>query len=223
MCAFLAIFALSNSILMQSLQSLGPVPIDSGALSFIVGKYKSPKDKISYMVGKGEIIRLKKGLYVASSKILGQTLNKELIANHIYGPSYISLESALAYYGLIPERVYLTKSITLKRSKEFKNELGVFEYITVPDNYYPIGITQEKVAEKYNYLIATPEKAICDMIVTTPGLQVRTMKSMLQYLENDLRIDREDWEKLNPTIIAECIASGCKKVELTQLFNLLTK
>lgn len=42
-----------------------------------------------------------------------------------------------------------------------------------------------------------------DMIVTTPGLQVRTMKSMLQYLEDDLKTDREDWKKLNPTIIAE--------------------
>lgn len=208
---------------MQSLQSFGPIPIDSGSLSSIIGDYKSPKDKIAFMEEKGEIIRLKKGLYIVSPKILQKPLNKEIMANHIYGPSYVSLESALSYYGLIPERVYVTKSITLKRSKEFKNELGIFDYITVPEDYYPIGITQEKVDEKFNFLIATPEKAICDMIITTPGLYVRTMKSMLQYLEDDLRIDRETWKELNPDIIAECIATGRKKVELTQLYKLLTK
>ena len=61
------------------------------------------------------------------------------------------------------------------------------------------------------------------MIVTTPNLQVRTMKLMLLYLEKIQRIDRDDWKKLNPTIIAECIASGRKAVELTQLYKLLTK
>lgn len=208
---------------MQSLQSFGPIPIDSGSLSSIIGDYKSPKDKIAFMEEKGEIIRLKKGLYIVSPKILQKPLNKEIMANHIYGPSYVSLESALSYYGLIPERVYVTKSITLKRSKEFKNELGIFDYITVPEDYYPIGITQEKAYEKFNFLIATPEKAICDMIITTPGLHVRTMKSMLQYLEDDLRIDRETWKELNPDIIAECIATGRKKVELTQLYKLLSK
>jgi predicted transcriptional regulator of viral defense system len=80
------------------------------------------------MEKRGEIIRLKKSLYVVSDKISRKSVSRELVANHLYGASYISFETALAYYGMIPERVYTVRSMTTKRAKNFTTLLGNFEY-----------------------------------------------------------------------------------------------
>jgi predicted transcriptional regulator of viral defense system len=70
--------------------------------------------KIANLEQTGKIIRLKRGMYVVSPKVTRQLLSVELIANHIYGPSYVSMESALRYYGLIPEQVYVPGSYSRK-------------------------------------------------------------------------------------------------------------
>lgn len=64
-----------------------------------------------------------------------------------------------------------------------------FDYISAPKDYYPIGICQEIVIDRYAYLIASPKKETCDMIMTTPGLRLQSVKAMKIYLEEDLRID----------------------------------
>lgn len=78
------------------------------------------------------LISLKNGLYVPgpASKVARPELM--LIANHLWGPSYVSMETALSYWGLIPERVYETTSDTVKRSRMFKTELGRFSYRNSP-------------------------------------------------------------------------------------------
>ena len=115
---------------MEALTQLGNIPIDINVLKSLLVTYAKPANKIEAMVNDGTLIRLKRGLFVVSPKISGQRLSTELIANHIYGPSYVSMESALRYYGLIPESVYLTRSMTLKRSKEFNGvEMTKDEFI----------------------------------------------------------------------------------------------
>lgn len=99
------------------------------------------------------------------------------------------MESALRYYGLIPEQVFTTRSMTTNRSKKFENTIGHFEYVKVNDGYYPIGIKQQIVENNYTYLIATPEKALCHMITTTPQLRIQSDKALITYLEEDLRFD----------------------------------
>ena len=91
---------------MKSIEQFGIIPVDFAALATVFDSYKFPKDKISNLVKKGDLIRLKKGSYVVSPKIHNQSISNELIANHLYGPSYVSFESALSFYKLIPERVY---------------------------------------------------------------------------------------------------------------------
>ena len=167
------------------------------------------------------MIRLKRGLFVVAPMVHSQPLSKELIANHIYGPSYISLQTALSFYGLIPERVHTVCSMTTKRSSSFINPLGNFDYITVPAAYFAIGIRQEIVNNNYAYLIATPEKALCDMIVETKGLKLQSIKAMQNYLEEDLRIDLSVIEHYDIDIINQCIELGSKKRELTLLYKLL--
>ena len=203
------------------LNQFGIIPFDTAALKAALDDYQSPKDKITTLEQSGLLIRLKRGLFVVSPMVHSQPLSKELIANHIYGPSYISLQTALSFYGLIPERVHTVCSMTTKRSSSFINPLGNFDYISVPAAYFAIGIRQEIVNNNYAYLIATPEKALCDMIVETKGLKLQSIKAMQNYLEEDLRIDLSVIEHYDIDIINQCIELGSKKRELTLLYKLL--
>ena len=206
---------------MNVLEEFGIVPIDFPALVTVLGDYKYPKDKVSKMEGKGELIRLKKGLYVVAPDVHHMTISKELIANHLYGPSYISFENALSFYQLIPERVHTIRSLTLKRARNFSTPIGNFEYVSAKKNYFGIGIRQEIVNDRYAYLIASPEKALCDIIYATPGLRLQSVKAMQVYLEEDLRIDLSAIETFDTEIVRQCMVTGRKKTELTQLCKLL--
>lgn len=209
---------------MIKLNQFGVIPIDYNTLVTSLGKYKSPKDKVARMEKEGEIIRLKKGLFVVTQKVHLQTLSRELIANHLYGPSYVSCETALSFYGLIPERVYMTKSMTMKRSKNYQTSMGNFEYLSVNEDYFAIGIRQEIVENKYAFMIATPEKALCDLIISTKGLKIQSVKAMQIYLEEDLRMDISAVQNFNKEIIGQCNSkSNKKKTELTQLLKVIER
>ncbi len=200
---------------MESLSSLHNIPVNSAVLKTFLGNLKYPKNKISDMEKRSEIIRLKKDLYVNNNV----AISKELISNHLYGVSYISLETALAYYGIIPERVYAVRSMTTKRAKSFSTPLGNFEYKTVPADYFNIGLRQEIIENQYAFLIASPTKAICDMIVATPNLRIQSVKAMQKYLTEDLRIDVEVLKNLDKEIVRECVEVGKKKNELGLLLD----
>jgi predicted transcriptional regulator of viral defense system len=90
---------------MKQLKNFGIIPFTRGALTQMLKEYSSPNDKISSWLANGDIISLKKGLYVVSEMHREQKLNLEIIANQIYGPSYVSLDWALQFYGVIPEKV----------------------------------------------------------------------------------------------------------------------
>lgn len=197
------------------------IPIDYATLVNVLDEYRSPKDKIANMEKQGQLIRLKKGLFVVAPQVSKTEISRELIANHLYGPSYISLETALSYHRLIPERVFSVRSATTKRAKQYTTPLGEFEYKTVADDYFSIGIQQGFTENKNVFLIASPEKALCDMIVLTSGLRLQSVKAVKTYLEENLRIDWSEKKEWNTEIIRECIATGKKKTELTQLLKLL--
>lgn len=206
---------------MKALRQFGIIPIDYATLHPVFDHYKSPKDKIAGLAKRGDLIRLKKGLYVVSPEINELELSKELIANHLYGPSYISLESALSYYGMIPERVHVTRSVTYGRAKQFSTPLGLFDYVSVPADYYSIGVRFEIIHEQYAWMVATPEKALCDMILATHGLRLQSVKAISDYLLNDLRIDFSVLETYNTEIVKQCLFAGRKKTELKQLLKFL--
>lgn len=206
---------------MVDLTHFGNIPIDYATLVAVLNQYRSPKDKIAALEKKGQLTRLKKGLFVVNPKISHCEISRELIANHLYGPSYVSLESALSYYKLIPERVYHVRSVTVKRAKQFTTPLGFFDYKTVPDTYFSIGIHQEKTESESVFMIASPEKALCDMIVLTSGLRLQSVKAVRSYLEEDLRVDLSEKRVWSTEIIRQCIEVGKKKNALMQLLKLL--
>jgi hypothetical protein len=204
---------------MERLKKIGIIPIDKAVLYSLYGDLKQPKDKVSELERKGLVIRVKRNLYVVSPKVHNLEISRELVANHLYGPSYVSLESALSYYGLIPERVYAVRSVCTKLHKKYDTPLGVFEYLKMPENYFSIGINQEKADDSATFLIASPTKALCDLIVATPNLRLQSVKAMQKYLTEDLRIDLEAIKNLDKSVVEQCVEAGKKKkLEILEKF-----
>ena len=208
---------------MGALEQLGVIPVDYAVLRTLFAAYKFPKNKIASFEKEGKLIRLKKGMYVVSPDVSGELLSVELIANHLYVPSYVSMESALGYYGLIPERVVAVRSATTGRSRKFENSVAAFQYVSVKENYYSIGITQRMVDDKYAFLIASPEKALCDLIVTTPHLNFQSVKAAGTNLEDDLRLDMQAFAAMDKELIKQCAAVGQKTKALGFLLKFLSR
>ncbi len=207
---------------MKTLSEFGNTPIDFAILKSLFSDYKSVHNKISELEKSGKIIRLKKGMYIVSADVSGQLISEELIANQLYGPSYVSMEYALRYYGLIPESVYIVKSMTTKHSKEFRNSLGTFQYTGCSKEYFSIGIRQE-IKGVTSFIIASPEKALCDLIINTPNLNLRFQKDILTYLDEDLRFDMDALYQMDKSIFEQCIKVGKKKATIMNLLKLLQR
>jgi hypothetical protein len=133
----------------------------------------------------------------------------------IYGPSCISLDFALHYHGLIPERVEAVTSVTSGRGRRFTTPVGLFIYRQVPPRVFPIGIDQVQLESGASFLIALPEKALADKIQDDRGTGIRSQDEMRRYLTQNLRIDAESLEKLRTetlSILAE--RHGSRKLRL---------
>jgi len=205
---------------MDPLALLGNIPFSTSAIADVYPSLNSINDKASNLENSGKIIRLKRNLYVLSPSVSGKLLSLELIANHLYGPSYVSMESALRYYGLIPEAVQNVTSITIKRGKDFQTPIALFRYTHCAKEYFNIGIRTE-INENYSFLIACPEKALCDLIVTTSGINYRFQKDILNYLGNDLRLDMDEFSKMDSNIFTECAKVGKKSQMLLTIAKIL--
>lgn len=199
---------------------VGNVPFDLSVLQSIFPNCKHISDKARDLEAEGRIVRLKKGLYVASQLETGIPISRELVANHIYGPSYISLHTALRHYGLIPEFVYQVRSITTKQSRNFENQIAYFHYQNCTFEYFPLGIRMEQ-NENYSYLIATPEKALCDLIAFTPKLQFRSMKDIGGWLEQDIRFDMDELASFDEDILQQIAGLSRKRNSITTLISFL--
>ena len=153
--------------------------------------YSNKNNKISRDIRDGKLFKIVTGLYETSPTTPGY-----LLAGSIYGPSYISFEYALSYYGLIPERVSTITCATFdkKKKKVFNTSFGTFTYRDIPPLAYPEEIIL-KTEDNYSYQIASPEKALCDKLYTLKPLN--NYSNLENMLFNDLRIDKENFNKLN--------------------------
>ena len=168
-----------------------------------VHEYSRPRMKISRMLAKGDIIRVKKGLYILGESFRRRPFCRELLANLVYGPSYISLEYALHYHGLIPERAEILTSVTCGRSRTFNTPVGTFSYRMIPLEAFRIGMDRVELDDGRSFLIAVPEKALADQIVADRGAGITTRKELHDYLLASLRIDHIMLQELNSAWLAE--------------------
>ena len=138
-------------------------------------------DAVRTATSKGYLIHLRRGVYLIGSPYRRDRCHPFEAAQTIYGPSYISFESALSYHGWIPEAVYCVVSATTERSKTFKTPLATFEYLHTPRKNFFANVMKEG-----DILIAEPWKAIADMIYDR-----RKTWSKLADLSDDMRIELE--------------------------------
>ena len=203
---------------MGPLANIGNVPFDINVLSSLFPSCSHITEKARALVDSGKIIRLKKGLYIASEQESGKPFNRFLISNHIYGPSYVSLSAALRHYGLIPERVHTIQAVTTKHSREFETPLGLFRYTGCPDEYFHIGL---KIMHEHdvNFLVATPEKAICDLINFSKGISLRFVKDVRTFLEDDIRFEMEALAYMDIEIIKRCAQHSRRQKSIENLIK----
>lgn len=160
--------------------------------------YSRPREKISAWLKSGDLVRVKKGLYVFGGDAKKSPYSLEVLANLIYGPSAISLSYALAFYGMIPERVSTITSITPKRYKKFETPVGNFVYTYLHPDKYSIGIRLESTSIQQQFFIASPEKALCDQIhLIDKHLVFKKIEDMEFYLFHDLRIEQASLQKMS--------------------------
>lgn len=202
-------------------KEIGNTPIDFATLAAFFPEYKSKYNKISALEKEETLLRLKQGLYVPTSQASGQLLSEGLIANHLYGPSYVSLQYALRYYGLIPEHVYTVSSVTIKRSRVFQNSLARFEYVHTNEEAFSVGLRIEKTASGSSFLIASPEKALCDLIADISYLNLRYRNEILIWLEEDIRFDMDELFRFDTSILREYAKVGKKKNMINQLIQII--
>jgi hypothetical protein len=184
--------------------------------------YARPRDKITDLLRKGVVIRVKKGLYIFGQQFRKRPFSKEILANLIYGPSYISLEYALQFHGLIPERVEAVTSVTTGRSRRFNSPVGLFTYRSIPLSAFRTGMDRIEIGEGRAFLLAVPEKALADKIYLERGLGIRSQKMMSVYLENDLRIDQADLIRLKSETLDD-IAQRYRSKKIQLLSDLIRR
>lgn len=187
------------------LKKYAGVLLTAATLRDELAHYESPHDKRASLVKSGELIRLKQGCYCVSPKVSGVALDQGAIANQLYGPSYLSLEMALAHYELIPEAVMGMTSVVTGRSKRYITPIGWFTYQNIPESLFGLGVRTEN-----GHLIASPEKALCDYLYTRSNLRITSPKTLASYLEEDVRFDFDEFKDYDRSVFSAFAASGYK-------------
>ncbi|MDR3695488.1 hypothetical protein [Mucilaginibacter sp.] len=206
----------------QAIRSYARQPLTHQLLLSLLKGYKSPNDKISSLLNDGVLTGIKKGLYIAGPMLKANKPEPFLMANQILGPSYISLDSALSYYGLIPERVYEITSVTVKASRKFVTEMGLFSYTHLLLPYYAFGIQQQILSDEEYVMIASPEKALFDKVITTSGLVLRSKKHALEYLVENLRMDEDSLKDFDADSMSSWLQDAPKKQSLSMIIKAIT-
>jgi len=142
-------------------------------------------------IASGEIIHIRRGLYCLAPKYQKRCINLCALAQHVYGPSYISLESALSWHGWIPEAVYTITSASFKKSKEFNTPLGLFSYDRIPQKLFYTEVKRLTDESKNVFLMASPLKALADYVY------VRQKDwTGIDPVINNLRVEPEEFKQV---------------------------
>lgn len=198
-----------------------PVDIpDSQWLQDYFRDYANPRARIARLVRQGMLYRLKRGLYIRAAGA-SDVFIQGRAANRIYGPSYVSFVYALRWYGLIPEHVEHITSATFNRGrrKRYDTPVGSFFYQDVPVRAYPLGIGF--VGDRHRrFLMATPEKALCDELYRISG--IRSINGIKALLFQNLRLDPDEFSRLDRKALLH-FAAGYHAATLNTLTKFLRR
>lgn len=188
----------------EVLEILGDEPVFSSSL--LLAGTRDPQDlrrQLSRWVNTGKLIQLRRSLYILADIYRKKNAHPFLLANRMKDASYVSLQSALGYYGLIPEYVPVVTSVTTGRPEKLETAAGNFIFRHIKKRFFS-GYVSERVVDGQSVFIASPEKALLDLIYLTPGADDKAWLSELR-LQHTERLDEK---RLN----ALATASGSEKL-----------
>lgn len=149
------------------------------------------RNNLTRWVKKGYLIRLRQE-HFAFSEYKGKTDYALYFANRIYRPSYISLHTALAFYGMIPEAVVQITNVTSLKTTSFTNDFGEYSYRNVKESLM-FGYELKPIADNRTMQFATPEKALLDLLYLYPFYnsmqEMEALRLDEDYLHTDLNRD----------------------------------
>lgn len=176
------------STLLRSIKQELPVEFSTEeALVVLSRDYQAPVKFLKSLVDKGLLIRLKRGVYV-----LPESYDPTVAAGAIASPSYVSFETALGFYGLLPERVHSVFSVIDGRPR-VRHVLGTrFEYRAQRRDLFALGMSSISLQGR-NVLFASPEKALLDALAAK-ALKTKNISSaeIWSFVTEGMRIDDED-------------------------------
>jgi len=162
---------------------------------------------------QGKLIRLRQGYYTFPS-FVGNGDAPFYFANKIYAPSYVSLQSALSFYGMIPEGVVHITSVTARKTASFHNPFGEFTYRSVKPELM-FGYTSEKstLTKNWSILLATPEKALLDFLYLNPQYNaekdMQELRLDIDFMQDELNMTRleEYLDRFGSKVLEKRVAS----------------
>ena len=185
----------------ELLKTVGDLPLFQGSL--LLAGDRDPGDvrrQLSRWTASGKILQLRRNLYTLASPWRRVQPHPFLIANELHRPSYVSLQSALAYHGMIPEAVPVTTSVTTARPIQIDTPLGRHIYRHMrPEVFFGYG--RVSLPHEQEALLADPTKALLDLVYFTPrGEMLEHLRSLrLEGIENleeeDLHRHARRWKK----------------------------
>jgi hypothetical protein len=149
-----------------------------------------------------EVIRICRGLYCLANRYRPRPVDSLAIAQMIHGPSYVSLEAALAFHGWLPEAVETVTSACADRSREFQTPIGRFRFDRVPQRQLFAGVCRVPRGDDQAAFIATPLKALADYVSVH-----RTDWRGVEPLLESLRLPRECIAGIDPEACAALAAN----------------
>lgn len=207
--------------LTHPLRRFGAVPLGREALDEVLRPYRRPNDKVSEWLREGALLPLRRGLYVTGPPLRATPACLPLLANHLYGPSYVSLDYALALHGMIPEGVIEVTSVTPRPSRSFTTSLGRFSYTHLPLRFYAIGQQLGEGPAGERFLLASPTKALCDRLVLSRQLPPLSSQAMRDWLLHDLRLDPDALAGLSLDELRHALSTGFKQRQLRTLVQVI--
>ena len=154
----------------------------------------------------GEVLRLRPGLYCLGAPLRKSHPHPFVVAAMLHWPSHVSLESALAHHGLIPEAVFTVASVTVRRSRSFSTPLGHFSFTRIPMADPLAGVQAMKLDRHAWAFVASSLRAIADLLYVRKR-EIQDEGAALDFLTGSMRIEREDldalkWDELEEILCA---------------------
>ena len=189
-----------NKLTEQFFTEYSDIFTQADVATVINGSYFSRHGLIKRAMSAGEILNIRRGLYCLAPKYQKRPISIYNAAERIYGPSYVSLETALSYYNWIPEAVYACTCVSYQKTRQFETPLGIFSYKHVPQHILYLGVRRYEDKNKNVFLMASPAKALADYIYIH-----KLNRTNINKVAEDLRIEEEDFNNVNPQELSELI------------------